>query len=163
MLNRISRSDSGECRIKRLTSDGEASIKAVRPEVESLGVQLNILGHGSHAPHVESATRHINNKARSVVNSLSFPLASKFAAALIAFVVHTRNMVPKVNAAGYYPAHTAFTGRVPSFTRDAPHAFGQAGFLQKVQHSQSNSYCIWLGTTVASGSARKDAGRGKLS
>ena len=101
-------------RIKRVTSDGEASIKAVRPEVESLGVQLNILGHGSHAPHVESATRHINNKARSVVNSLSFPLASKFAAALIAFVVHTSNMVPKINAVGHYPAHTAFTGRVPT-------------------------------------------------
>ena len=135
-------------RIKRVTSDGEASIKAVRPEVESLGVQLNILGHGSHVPHVESAIRHIKNKARSVVNSLSFSLASKFAAALIALVVHTSNMVPKVNSVGHYPAHTAFTGRVPSFTLDAPDAFGQAGFLQKAQHSQSNSaaprgdYCV---------------------
>ena len=61
-------------------------------------------------------------------------------------------MVPKVNAVGHYPSHTAFTGRVPSFTRDEPHAFGQA-FLQKAQHSQSNSaeprgdYCIWMGTT----------------
>lgn len=140
-------------RIKRVISDGEASIKAVRLEVEALGVQLNILGHGSHAPHVESAIRHIKNKARSVLHSLSFPLASKFAAALIAFVVHTSNMVPKINAVGHYPAHTAFTGRVPRFTRDAPYAFGQAGFLQKAQHSQSNSaaprgdYVIWLGTT----------------
>ena len=67
-------------RIKRVVSDGEASMKAVRTEVEALGVQLNILGHGSHAPHAESAIRHVKNKARSVVHSLSFPLASKFAA-----------------------------------------------------------------------------------
>lgn len=102
-------------RIKRVVSDGEASIKAVRTEVEALRVQLNILGHGSHAPHAESAIRHVKNKARSVVHSLSFPLVSKFAAALIAFVVHTGNMVPKVNSVGHYPAHTTFTGRVPSF------------------------------------------------
>ena len=114
---------------------------------------MNILGHGSHAPHAKSAIRHVKNKARSVVHSLSFPLVSKFAAALIAFVVHTGNMVRKVNSVGHYPAHTTFTGRVPSFTRDVPYAFGQAGFLQKPQHSQSNSvaprgdYCIWLGTT----------------
>ena len=100
-------------RIKRVISDGEASIKAVRPEVESLGVQLDILGHGSHVPHVESAIRHMKNKARSVVNSLSFSLASRFAAALVAFVVHTTNMVPKVNSVGHYPAHTAFTGHQP--------------------------------------------------
>ena len=140
-------------RINRVTSDGEASIKAVRSEAESLGAELNILGHGSHAPHIESAIRHIKNKARSVLHSLSFSLASKLAAALIAFVVHTSNMVPKVNSVGHYPAHAAFTGRVPSYTRDAPHSFGQPGFLQKAQHAQSNSaaprgdYCIWLGTT----------------
>ena len=31
------------------------------------------------------------------------------AAALIAFVVHTANMVPKVNAVGHFPAHTALS------------------------------------------------------
>ena len=117
-------------RIKRVTSDGEGSIKAFRPEIEQLGVQLNVLGHGSHTPHAESAIRHIKNKARAVLHSLSFPLASKLAVALITFVVHRANMVPKVNSVGNYPAHTAFTGRVPSFTRDAPFSFGEAGFLQ---------------------------------
>ena len=53
-------------RIKRVTSDGEGSIKAFRPEIELLGVQLNVLGHGSHTPHAESALRHIKNKARAV-------------------------------------------------------------------------------------------------
>jgi Reverse transcriptase (RNA-dependent DNA polymerase) len=80
-------------------------------------------------------------------------LPSRFAAALIAFVVHTANMVPKVNAVGHLPALTAFTGRVPSFIRDAPYQFGQAGFLQRVKGPTSNSasprgdYCLWLGTT----------------
>ena len=53
-------------RIKRVTSDGEGSIKAFRPEIELLGVQLNVLGHGSHTPHAESALRHIKNKTRAV-------------------------------------------------------------------------------------------------
>jgi hypothetical protein len=124
--------------IKRVTSDGEPSIKAVRSEIESLGIELTILGHGSHTPHAESAIRHVKNKARSTCHSLEFPLANAMrAAALIAFVVHTANMVPKVNAIGHLPAHTAFLGRVPNFARDAPHAFGTAGFLQRAQGQQA--------------------------
>lgn len=62
-------------------------------------------------------------------------------------------MVPKVNAAGHLPAHTAFTGRIANFAKDAPYAFGTAGFLQRASGPTSNSaaprgdYCIWLGTT----------------
>ena len=139
--------------IKRVTSDGEGSVKAVKAELEALGVELNVLGHGSHTPHAESAIRHVKNKARATVHSLPFSLPSKLVAALIAFVVHTANMVPKVNAIGHLPAHTAFTGRIASFARDAPHPFGTAGFLQRAQGPTSNSaaprgdYCIWLGTT----------------
>jgi hypothetical protein len=48
---------------------------------------------------------------------------------LIGFVVHLANMIPKVNSVGHLPAHTAFLGRVPNFTRDAPFAFGTTGFL----------------------------------
>ena len=62
--------------------------------------------------------------------SLPYLLPSKLAAALIAFVVHTANMVPKVNAVGHLPAHTAFMVRIPNFSKDAPHAFGTAGFLR---------------------------------
>ena len=47
----------------------------------------------------------------------------------------------------------AFLGRVPNFAKDAPYAFGTAGFLQRASTVTSNSaaargdYCIWLGTT----------------
>ena len=140
-------------RIKRVTSDGEPAIKAAKNDLETLGIELNVLGHGSHTPHAESAIRHIKNKARSTLHSLPFPLPSKLAAALITFVVHTSNMVPKVNAVGHFPAHTAFLGRIPNAAKDAPYAFGTAGFLQRASGPTSNSaaprgdYCIWLGTT----------------
>jgi hypothetical protein len=139
--------------MKRVPSDGEPSIRAAKQDLESSGIELNILGRGSHTPDAESAIRHIKNKARSTTHSLAFPFASKLIAALIAFVVHTANMVPKVYAVGHYPAHTAFLGRVPNFARDAPFAFGTAGFLQRAPGPTSNSaaprgdYCIWLGTT----------------
>lgn len=48
--------------IKRVTSDGEGLIRAAREQVEALRVELNILGHGSHTPHAESAIRHIKKK-----------------------------------------------------------------------------------------------------
>jgi hypothetical protein len=140
-------------RIKRVTSDGEPSIKAAKHEFEAIGVELNVLGHGSHTLHAESAIRHIKNKARSTLHSLMYPLPSKLASALIAFVVHTSNMVPKVNAVGHLPAHTAFLGRVPNLAKDAPFAFGTAGFLQRASGPSSNTaaargdYCLWLGTT----------------
>lgn len=139
--------------IKRVTSDGEGSIKATRDQIEQLGVDLNILGHGSHTPHAESAIRHIKNKARSTLHSLPYVLPSKLCSALISFVVHTTNMVPKVNSPGHLPAHSAFLGRIPNFKRDAPHPFGIAGFLQRAHHPKYNTatprgdYCIWLGTT----------------
>jgi hypothetical protein len=140
-------------RIKRVTSDGEPAIKAAKHDLESIGVELNVLGHGSHTPHAESAIRHIKNKGRSTAHSLLFPLSAKLVAALMAFVVHTSNMVPKVNAVGHFPAHTAFLGRVPNLAKDAPFAFGTAGFLQRASGPSSNSaaprgdYCLWLGTT----------------
>ena len=140
-------------KIKRVTSDGEGSIKAARSQVEALGVDLNILGHGSHTPHAESAIRHIKNKARSTMHSLPYVLPAKLCAALISFVVHTANMIPKVNSPGHLPAHSAFLGRIPNFKREAPHSFGIAGFLQRAHHPKYNTasprgdYCIWLGTT----------------
>jgi hypothetical protein len=85
--------------------------------------------------------------------SLLFPLGTRFAAALIAFVVHTINMVPKHNAPGQLPAYTAFRGRAPSYKIDAPYAFGTTGFLQRAAGPLSNTaapradYCIWLGST----------------
>ena len=118
-----------------------------------MGVEMNILGHGSHTPHAEAAIRHIKNKARSTMHSLPYALPSKLAAALITFVVRTANMVPKVNAIGHLPVHTAFVGRIPNFAKDAPYAFGTAGFSQRASNPDYNTaaargdYCIWLGTT----------------
>ena len=140
-------------RVQSVTSDGEGAVKSSRQEVEELGIELNILGRGSHTPHAESAIRHIKNKARSTLHSLPFTLPSKLAAALITFVVHTSNMVPKLNSPGHIPAYTAFKGRIPDYKVDAPFPFGVAGFLQRAQSTQSNTglpradYCIWLGTT----------------
>ena len=140
-------------RIKRVTSDGEPAINATKQDLEALGVELNVLGHGSHTPHAEAAICHVKNKARSTLHSLPCPLPWKLAAALIIFVVHTANMIPKVNAVGHLPAHTAFLGRVPNLAKDAPYAFCTAGFLQRAAGATSNSaaprgdYCIWLGTT----------------
>jgi Reverse transcriptase (RNA-dependent DNA polymerase) len=153
LLLHISQYTAKGFRIKRVTSDGEPAIKAATHDLESIGVELNVLGHGSHTPHAESAIRHVKNKARSTAHSLLFPLSGKLIAALMAFVVHTSNMIPKVNAIGHFPAHTAFLGRVPNLAKDAPFAFGTAGFLQRASGPSSNSaaprgdYCIWLGTT----------------
>jgi hypothetical protein len=135
--------------IRRVTSDGEASIKAAKDDIEAFGVELNILGHGSHTPHAEAAIRHIKNKGRSNLYSIGYKFPKRLAAALIALVVHTSNMI----SVGHQPAHTAFLGRVPNFKRDAPHPFGIAGFLQRTHSPGYNSaaprgnYCIWIGTT----------------
>jgi hypothetical protein len=153
LLEHIQQYNNKGFQIKHVKSDGEPSIKAAKSELSSLGVELNVLGHGSHTPHAESAIRHVKNQARSTIHSLQFPLPNKFAAALIGFVVHLANMIPKVNSVGHLPAHTAFLGRVPNFTRDAPFAFGTTGFLQRAPGPKSNTaasrgdYCIWLGTT----------------
>ena len=134
-----------------MTSDGEGAVRSVG--VEELGAQLNILGHGSHTPHAESAIRHVKNKSRSTLYRLPYPLPTRLAAALIAFVVHTINMVPKYNAPGHLPAYTSFRGRAPSYKIDAPYAFGTTGFLQRAPGPLSNTaapradYCLWLGTT----------------
>lgn len=141
-------------RVTLVTSDGEGALKTVRKDIEQLGAaRLNTLGHDTHSPHAEAAIRHMKNMARSTLHNLPFPLPTKLAASLIAFVVHVSNMVPKINSRGHHPAYTAFRGRVPDYNVDAPFPFGTAGFLQKAQTAQSNSaipradYCLWLGTT----------------
>jgi hypothetical protein len=64
-------------RVTSVTSDGEGAVKSSRNEIQALGVELNILGRGSHAPHAESAIRHIKNKARSTLQSLLFKISAK--------------------------------------------------------------------------------------
>jgi hypothetical protein len=54
-------------RIKRVTIDGEPTIKAAKHDIESIGVELNVLGHGSHTPHAESSISHI--KKREITSS----------------------------------------------------------------------------------------------
>ena len=63
-------------RVSSVTSDGEGAVKSSRQEVENLGIELNILGRGSHTPHAESAIRHIKNRAKSTLHSLPFALPS---------------------------------------------------------------------------------------
>ena len=141
--------------IKHVTSDGEASVSAVKSDVEALGVEVNILGHGSHTPHAEAAIRHIMNKARSTMYSLPYSLPSKLAAALIAFVVHTANMVPKVNAVGHLPAHTAFMGRIPNFPRDGTPNRTLLEQLDSCNVSKARSAILQHhAVTTASGSGR---------
>ena len=64
LLTHIELYTSKGFRVKRVTSDGEPSIKAARSDLPAIGVELNVLGHGSHNPHAEAAIRHIKNKAR---------------------------------------------------------------------------------------------------
>ena len=117
------------------------------------GIDFYIHGHGTHMPYAEAAIKHVKNKARSIVHGLQFPLPSKLAAALIAFVIAMVNMVPKSNSPGHLPAFTSFKGRVPRLDIDAPYAFATAGFLQKAKGPLYNTsaprgdYCLWLGTT----------------
>ena len=139
--------------IRSVTSDNEGAIKAVKSSVNELGIDFSVQGHGTHMPHAESAIRHVKNKARAVLYGLQFPLPSKLAAALITYVVTIVNMVPKINSPGHLPAFTAFKGRVPNLSVDAPFPFCTTGILQRASGPSYNSsmsrgdYCIWLGTT----------------
>jgi hypothetical protein len=47
LFEHIQQYNSKGFQIKRVTSDGEPTIKAARSELSSLGVGLNVLGHGS--------------------------------------------------------------------------------------------------------------------
>ena len=139
--------------IRTVTSDGEPAVKAMFNQLKGENIILNVMGHGTHIPHVESAIRHLKNKARSTAFSLPFTLPSKLAPALITFVTYTANMIPKANSPDHVPAYTQFTGRIPSFVKQTPHHFGQSGYLQRPKGPASNSaaqradYVIWLGTT----------------
>ena len=81
-----------------------------------------------HSCDTESfvAIRHVKNKARAALHSIKavlhscpLPLVSKLAAALITFVVHTSNMVPKINAAGH-TQHTQHSQEEYPITRPMP-------------------------------------------
>jgi hypothetical protein len=98
--------------IKRVTSDGEPAVKAVRAQLEQNGASPNILGHGSDTPHAEESIRHLKNKARSTVASLPYTLPLRWAAALMAFVTHTVNMVPRSSSPGHVSAYTSSTGLI---------------------------------------------------
>ena len=143
-------------KINRVTSDGEPAIRAMKEQIERQGTELNVLGHGSHAPHAEAAIRHLKNMARSNTHNLGYQFPIRWAPYLIAFVVYLANMMPKTNSMGNISAYTNFTGRIPSYPTIAPFPFGTPGFLQRAKTVTSNSaapradYCIWLGTTRTS-------------
>ena len=96
ILDHLSHYSSRDFTVNIVTSDGEPSIRYMSQALMQSGTYLNFLGHGKHVLHAESAIRHVKNKARSIAFSLQYTLPSKIAPALIRFVVHTINMVPKI-------------------------------------------------------------------
>ena len=153
LLSHIALYDRKGFHVSSVTSDGEPSITALHSVLQASSITLNVLGHGSHVPHAESAIRHLKNKARSIEHSLPYSLPSKWAPLLVTFVAYTINMVPKVNSPDHTPAYTLFTGLLPNFRKQTPHPFGIAGFLQRSSGPTYNSsapradYVIWIGTT----------------
>lgn len=72
LLMHVTQYQSKGFHVASVTSDGEGAIKSVRHEVQKLGVEINILGRGSHAPHAEAAIRLI--RIRRDPRSTVFPI-----------------------------------------------------------------------------------------
>ena len=65
-------------------------------------ITVNVLGHGTHISHVESAMK---NKTRTTAFIFQHMLPLKLAPALVTFVFHNVDMIPKTISDNHVPTY----------------------------------------------------------
>ena len=108
-----------------IMSDGERGVTSIIPELEALGIEVDISGAGGHVARVERRIRVIKERLRSyVAYHLPFALSSVGIAMCILYFVSRLNYEPAgVRKWGPSPRE-AFIGRKVDGKRDFRCSFG---------------------------------------
>ena len=111
--------------IRRLHTDGEGGVIASQPQLEAMGVEVNLQGANQHVPVIERAIREIKERCRSVYNTLPYKLPSSLVVWLVYFCVSRINLIPHRSGLAYISPREAFTSRKTDFKRDLRVGFGE--------------------------------------
>jgi hypothetical protein len=107
LLSHINGYTGRKFKIRTVRCDGEASIVALKSVIEERGIVLDLAGPAQHVPQVEVMIRVIKQRARSILNTLTYDLPLTWIPYLIQFVTHRINLEPKVtksdNIGGGHP------------------------------------------------------------
>lgn len=134
-----------------IMSDGEGAVKAIKGDIEALGVKVNITGAGGHVPVIERGIRTIKDRVRSITSVLPFKITKRISTHLINFVISRLNLTPSkssyVHGGFNLTPKEAFTGIKTNYKRDIRIGFGE--YVQCVQPYTSPRNSMTARTTGA--------------
>ena len=149
---------SKQFRVTTLLSDGEGAIASLTSEIQGSGITVNPNGSGQHAVVVERNLRTIKERARSIISSLAFVIASSLLPYLVYYVVCRINLVPRRGGIAHVSPRESFLGIKADYTRDFKCSFGD--YLECTVPTTDNSLqprtqaCIALCPTGTQGAMR---------
>ena len=108
-------------------SDGEGAIGKLKPQLNKLGIEVDISGAGGHVSRIERRIRVLKERVRAYLNS-RIPYAVNFLSLcfLILFIISRLNYQHTSTRPGGLTPREAFTGQRVAAERDFRAAFGDS-------------------------------------
>ena len=123
--------------ISAIKTDNEVSIIALLSDLHQRGIVVNIAGAGAHVPVIERKIREVKERARAILATLPFKLATTLLVHLINFVVARINLMPHRAGLLHLSPVEAFRGRKIDFHKDLRVGFGE--YCEVVDRSADNT------------------------
>ena len=112
--------------VRRLFTDGEGAIAALRTEIEGVvKIAVNLSGAGSHVPLVEVKIRQVKERVRGILNVLPHSLPHSLLSHLVYYCVAIINLVPTTVLEEYVSPREIVEGLRIDAKRDLGLEFGQ--------------------------------------
>jgi hypothetical protein len=124
LLAQINSYMSNKFVISTLLTDSEGAVKAMKSELNAMGIEVNSAGAGQHVPVIENKIRQIKERIRAVLNTLPFTLPASMLKNLVFYSVKCLNMMPCRTRMDMVSPREAFTGRKIDYRLDLRAAFG---------------------------------------
>jgi hypothetical protein len=112
--------------ISMISVDGESAMSTqwFIDKVNAEGITLDVTGAGEAVSVVERKIRHIKEKVRAVINTLSYNLTEQQESWLIKYAVSRIDLVPTSNSVEYISPREKLYGRKINLNKELKHGYG---------------------------------------
>ena len=110
--------------VSSILSDHEGGLVALKPNLERLGIKINIAGPDQHVPAIENRIKTVKERVRCTLHSLPLQLPLSPLQVVVMFFVSRINLFPSTLRSDKISPSEAFSGLKTNFKRDVKLGFG---------------------------------------
>jgi hypothetical protein len=107
----VAKAKSRDFDVIDIRTDGEKSVATMIPDLNAMGIVVEVAGPGQHVPQIERYAQTVKNKVRCYDSSLPYVMTKILLIFCVYFCVRCTNLVPNSNSMDDVSPNEQFTGR----------------------------------------------------